>query len=104
MKIKDINMYYELHGEGKPVVLIAGLGTGMSLFAGTIRTLSRQFKVLAFDNRGVGLTDKPEVPLHNRNDGGRHGGPPPGLGFHARERAGGVDGRSNRLGPGFATS
>jgi pimeloyl-ACP methyl ester carboxylesterase len=62
MKINDINMYYELRGEGEPIVLIAGLGTDISPYREIIRRLSQKYKVLAFDNRGVGRTDKPDIP------------------------------------------
>lgn len=60
--INDITMYYELSGEGKPIVLIAGLGADHSLFKLLIPRLSERFKILAFDNRGVGRTDKPDMP------------------------------------------
>jgi len=59
LKINDINinMYYELKGEGDLLVLIGGLGTDISPYSGIIRRLSQKFKVLVFDNRGVGRTD-----------------------------------------------
>jgi 3-oxoadipate enol-lactonase len=62
VKINDIDMYYEVHGEGKPLVLIAGLGSGVSLFAGSTPLFSKGREVVAFDNRGAGRTDKPDVP------------------------------------------
>jgi 3-oxoadipate enol-lactonase len=61
IRIKDINMYYEIHGEGEPIVLIAGLGTDLASHAEMIGWLSKKYRVLAFDNRGEGLTDKPKV-------------------------------------------
>jgi len=30
VKVNDIHMYYEIHGEGEPLVLILGLGTDIS--------------------------------------------------------------------------
>jgi pimeloyl-ACP methyl ester carboxylesterase len=54
-------MYYEIHGEGEPLVLILGLGTDISEWGGIIRWLAEKFQVLAFDNRGVGRTDKPDI-------------------------------------------
>jgi len=62
IKVKDINMYYEIHGVGEPLVLIAGLGTDLTLFRLSINQLSQKFKVLVFDNRGAGRTDKPDIP------------------------------------------
>jgi pimeloyl-ACP methyl ester carboxylesterase len=61
-------MYYEIHGEGEPLVLIQGLGLEISLITqgeGKITYLDRyaqKYKVIAFDNRGVGRTDKPDIP------------------------------------------
>ncbi len=42
--------------------MIAGLGTDFSIFRICIKQLSQSFKVLVFDNRGVGSTDKPDIP------------------------------------------
>jgi 3-oxoadipate enol-lactonase len=61
-KINDIAVYYEVHGEGKPLLLIAGLGSGVSLFSRSIPIFSKDRKAIAFDNRGAGRTDKPDVP------------------------------------------
>jgi len=55
-------MYYELHGVGEPIVLIAGLGIDHTIFKLIIDQLLQKFKVLVFDNRGSGLTDKPDIP------------------------------------------
>jgi pimeloyl-ACP methyl ester carboxylesterase len=55
-------MYYEVQGEGEPIILIAGIGTDLASHAEIIRWLSQKFKVLAFDNRGEGRTDKPKIP------------------------------------------
>jgi pimeloyl-ACP methyl ester carboxylesterase len=55
-------MYYELHGDGEPLVLIVGLGTDISEWDGIIGWLAKKYRVLAFDNRGAGRTDKPDAP------------------------------------------
>jgi 3-oxoadipate enol-lactonase len=62
IKVHDIHMYYELHGEGKPLVLINGLGIDVSEFDSISRWLAQKYRVLAFDNRGAGRTDKPDIP------------------------------------------
>ena len=61
-RINDIDVYYETHGEGRPLMLIAGLGSGVSLFARSIPIFSKYREVIAFDNRGAGHTDKPDFP------------------------------------------
>jgi pimeloyl-ACP methyl ester carboxylesterase len=61
-KINEINMYYELHGEGEPIVLIAGLSMDITSMELIISCLSKKYQVLAFDNRGAGRSDKPNIP------------------------------------------
>jgi len=55
----DIDMYYEIHGEGEPLVLINGLGLDISSWMPQVPSLSQKFRVVLFDNRGVGRTDAP---------------------------------------------
>jgi len=62
VKINDINLYYEVHGEGEPLLLIYGLAGRSAGFARQIPALSERFRVITFDNRGVGETDQPEEP------------------------------------------
>jgi pimeloyl-ACP methyl ester carboxylesterase len=62
IKVNDINMYYEIHGDGFPLFMIQGLGGGSEIWApATVDLLSKHFKVILFDNRGSGRTDKPEI-------------------------------------------
>jgi pimeloyl-ACP methyl ester carboxylesterase len=61
-KVNDINIYYEIHGEGFPLVMIMGLtGTANFWSPFLIEGLSKHFKLLIFDNRGAGRTDKPDI-------------------------------------------
>ncbi len=62
VKVNDINIYYEIRGDGEPLVLIAGLGTDMTIYEPIIRRLALKYRIIAFDNRGVGRTDKPDIP------------------------------------------
>ena len=62
VRVNDIQMYYELQGEGEPLALIVGLGTDISEWDVIIRWLANKYQVLAFDNRGAGRTDKPDIP------------------------------------------
>lgn len=62
VKVNGITMYYELQGEGEPVVLIAGLRLDLSDYHGIDSWLAQKYQVLAFDNRGAGRTDKPDTP------------------------------------------
>ncbi|MCB0116693.1 MAG: alpha/beta fold hydrolase [Caldilineaceae bacterium] len=58
----EVNLYYEIYGEGKPLLLIAGAGCDHCFWRFQIDALAPYFKVVAFDNRGIGLSDKPEGP------------------------------------------
>lgn len=62
VKVNAITMYYELQGEGEPLVLIAGLRLDLSDYHGIDSWLAQKYQVLAFDNRGAGRTDKPDIP------------------------------------------
>jgi 3-oxoadipate enol-lactonase len=62
VRANGIDVYYELHGDGEPLLLIGGLGTELSAYKEVIRRLSQRYRVLGFDNRGVGRTDKPRTP------------------------------------------
>jgi Predicted hydrolases or acyltransferases (alpha/beta hydrolase superfamily) len=60
VKVNDINIYYEVHGEGEPFLLIEGLGYSSWMWFKQIPKFSEEYKAIVFDNRGVGNTDKPD--------------------------------------------
>lgn len=60
--VGDINIYYKIHGKGEPLVLIYGYGGHSELWFRQIPILSKKYRVIAFDNRGVGRSDKPDTP------------------------------------------
>ena len=67
VKVGDVNLYYELYGQGDPLVLVAG--TGISLAPWRIFQVpefSRHYQVLIYDHRGLGRSDKPDVPYSTR--------------------------------------
>jgi len=61
--IGDIEIYYERAGEGPPLLFISGTGGDLrnkpNVFDGP---LVRRFDLLAYDQRGLGQTAKPDVP------------------------------------------
>ncbi|MFX0155962.1 MAG: alpha/beta fold hydrolase [Candidatus Hodarchaeota archaeon] len=62
IKVNDINIYYETHGEGFPLVMILGLSYDVNWWTPEIiDAMAKNFKTIVFDNRGVGRTDKPEI-------------------------------------------
>ena len=59
--VNDIDIYYEIHGSGPPLVLIMGLRRNAEWWYRQIPELSKHFTIIAFDNRGAGRSDKPEM-------------------------------------------
>lgn len=62
VKVGDINMYYEIHGEGESFVMILGLGVSTEVLSPVIPEYSREYRLILFDNRGAGLSDAPDIP------------------------------------------
>jgi 3-oxoadipate enol-lactonase len=61
-KVGDINIYYEVHGRGEALVLVMGRGANSGWWFRQIPAFSQRYRVVAFDNRGAGRSDKPEIP------------------------------------------
>ena len=52
--VNDIKVYYEIYGEGEPVLLLHGNGSSIESFIYQIPELSKHFKVIAIDSRAQG--------------------------------------------------
>ncbi len=59
-EINGIRFCYEINGEGDTVLLIHGLGSKKESWIGQFEPLSEHFKVIRFDNRGAGKSDRPK--------------------------------------------
>lgn len=62
-RVNGVNLYYEVTGSGPPLVLIHGLQGDSTTFGPLPWELARRHTVLVFDQRGSGLSEKPDVPL-----------------------------------------
>ncbi len=62
LHVGDVNLYYEVHGDGEPLVLIPGLGSDVTDYGRIIELLAAGCRVVAVDNRGAGRSDKPDIP------------------------------------------
>ncbi len=58
--VNGIKICYEILGEGDPVLLVHGLGSKKESWIGQFKPLSEHFKVIRFDNRGAGKSDRPK--------------------------------------------
>ncbi len=61
-KVKDIEIYYELTGEGENLLLIHGLGSSTRDWEEQVSFFSQKYQVITIDLRGHGKTDKPKGP------------------------------------------
>jgi len=59
ISINDCKIYYEIHGQGDPLLLIMGLRRNLEWWYCQLPVLAEQFQVIVFDNRGAGRSDKP---------------------------------------------
>lgn len=65
-QLNGINLYYESHGTGRPLVLLhGGLGSG-EMFAPTLPALSQHHQVILPDLQGHGRTADIDRPIHIR--------------------------------------
>jgi 3-oxoadipate enol-lactonase len=58
----NILLYYELYGDGEPIVFIHGLGASTRDWEAQVRHFSKTHQVITFDLRGHGRSDKPDGP------------------------------------------
>lgn len=58
--VNGVDLYYEVHGEGEPLLLIAGLASDSQSWLPIVDKLSKYYTLIMPDNRGVGRT-KPQA-------------------------------------------
>jgi 3-oxoadipate enol-lactonase len=58
-RVNDIDLYYEIHGEGDPVLLIPGLGSDSATWSPLLSDFSRTYRLIMVENRGSGRSSKP---------------------------------------------
>ena len=61
--VRDISIYHEVHGTGPRLLFIAGTGGDVRAGSAVLDSaMPERFQVLAYDQRGLGQTGKPDVP------------------------------------------
>jgi len=63
-KVNGINIAYDVSGKGEPLVLIMGLGGTRQSWVFQKQAFGKHFKVITFDSRGIGKSDKPDEPFN----------------------------------------
>jgi pimeloyl-ACP methyl ester carboxylesterase len=59
--INGINIFYQVEGQGEPVILLHGNGLSHDMWKFNIGPMSRRFRVFAPDLPGFGRSDKPDA-------------------------------------------
>jgi pimeloyl-ACP methyl ester carboxylesterase len=60
-RINGVELAYELRGNGTSLVMIHGAQGDQTMFAGLAAGCAAGFRVLTFDQRGSGLSEKPDI-------------------------------------------
>jgi pimeloyl-ACP methyl ester carboxylesterase len=63
VEVNDIKIYYEIYGEGEPLLLLHGNGGSILSFEFQIPELSKYFKVIAVDSRAQGKSTDSEKEI-----------------------------------------
>ncbi|WP_375777687.1 alpha/beta fold hydrolase [Bradyrhizobium sp. ma5] len=57
-----VDIYYEIHGSGPPLILTHGYSSTSAMWQGQIEALSKRHKLILWDMRGHGQSDYPDSP------------------------------------------
>jgi pimeloyl-ACP methyl ester carboxylesterase len=57
-----VNIYYEVHGNGPPLLLTHGYSSTSAMWQGQVRALSKRHTLILWDMRGHGQSDYPDDP------------------------------------------
>lgn len=60
--VNGVKLYYKTHGQGEALVLIPGLGAGHDSWFRQLPAFKKHFKVITFDPRSIGRSERPERP------------------------------------------
>jgi pimeloyl-ACP methyl ester carboxylesterase len=65
--VRGLELYYEEHGRGEPLVLVPGFGTGLWIWYRQVPAFAERFRVIVFDPRGVARSEAPDAPFTLRD-------------------------------------
>lgn len=64
----NAQIYYEIHGEGDPIVLVHGFGLDSRIWKKQVKELSKTNKVITYDLRGFGRSSLPTGKYSHHDD------------------------------------
>ena len=59
VNVNEININYEVYGEGQPIILLHGNSENLNIFDKLVEQLKNEYKVYAIDSRCHGQSDDP---------------------------------------------
>lgn len=59
-KVNKIDLYYEIHGKGTPLVFLSGFSTHHMTWLSYIKHFQNDFQMILLDNRGAGQSSAPK--------------------------------------------
>jgi len=65
-KVNGISISYKEEGQGEPLVMIMGFTASRSGWIAQVPYFKRYYRVITFDNRGAGKSDKPPGPYSTK--------------------------------------
>ena len=60
--VNGVRLYYKAQGQGEALVMIPGMGAGHTSWFRQLPAFKKHFKVVTFDPRSIGRSDRPEQP------------------------------------------
>ena len=61
-QVRDVHLYYEIRGEGAPLLFLHGLGSSTRDWQLQVAHFASRYQVITVDTRGHGQSDKPPGP------------------------------------------
>src|SRR5215218_3281992 len=67
VNVRGLELYYEEHGRGEPLVLVPGFGTGLWIWYRQVPAFAERFRTIVFDPRGVARSAAADAPFTMRD-------------------------------------
>jgi pimeloyl-ACP methyl ester carboxylesterase len=67
VSVRGVQLYFEEHGRGEPLVLVPGFGTGLWIWYRQVPDFAERFRTIVFDPRGVARSHASDEPFTMRD-------------------------------------